>query len=189
MRAEMFLIDSLRQAADRILLRVVDSPGARTVHEFTGRCLLDTEARARLQPVLADSRVVLRRVWLEICSRVSTFLFPDVNSRTATSLKPCSWNASSWKLYNHPSPTVGRISPKMHYSSNSRGTTGTQKCVVVTKAMLAEQLDRLSEVLAPQESDGVVSLAEAAEPAIARSPTTRRIAGSRHSRSASFTSS
>jgi hypothetical protein len=30
-------------------------------------------------------------------------------------------------------------------------------------------------------------LAEAAEPAIARSPTTQRIAGSRHSRSASFT--
>src|SRR6516162_8072830 len=32
-------------------------------------------------------------------------------------------------------------------------------------------------------------LAEAAEPVIARSPTTQRIAGSRHSRSASFTSS
>ena len=34
-----------------------------------------------------------------------------------------------------------------------------------------------------------VWLAEAAEPVIARSPTTQRIAGSRHSRSASFTSS
>jgi hypothetical protein len=32
-------------------------------------------------------------------------------------------------------------------------------------------------------------LAEAAKPAIARSPTTQRIAGSQHSRSASFTSS
>ena len=39
----------------------------------------------------------------------------------------------------------------------SGGTTGTQKCVVVTAAMLAEQVSRLSEALALQESDGVVS--------------------------------
>jgi acyl-CoA synthetase (AMP-forming)/AMP-acid ligase II len=39
----------------------------------------------------------------------------------------------------------------------SGGTTGTQKCVVVTASMLAEQLFRLAEALAPQESDGVVS--------------------------------
>ena len=39
----------------------------------------------------------------------------------------------------------------------SGGTTGTQKCVVVTAAMLAEQLCRLSEALALHESDGIVS--------------------------------
>src|SRR6516165_10111351 len=39
----------------------------------------------------------------------------------------------------------------------SGGTTGTQKCVVVTGAMLAEQVWRLSEALAQDRSDGVVS--------------------------------
>src|SRR5262249_16732895 len=39
----------------------------------------------------------------------------------------------------------------------SGGTTATQKCVVVTNAMLAEQLCRLSEALAQDKSDGVVS--------------------------------
>src|SRR5262249_33923267 len=39
----------------------------------------------------------------------------------------------------------------------SGGTTGTQKCVVVTSAMLAEQVWRLSEALAQDRSDGVVS--------------------------------
>ena len=39
----------------------------------------------------------------------------------------------------------------------SGGTTGTQKCVVVTSAMLTQQLCRLSEALAQHESDGVVS--------------------------------
>jgi len=39
----------------------------------------------------------------------------------------------------------------------SGGTTGTQKCVVVTGAMLAEQVWRLSEALAQDESDGIVS--------------------------------
>jgi acyl-CoA synthetase (AMP-forming)/AMP-acid ligase II len=39
----------------------------------------------------------------------------------------------------------------------SGGTTGSQKCVVVTRAMLAKQFCGLSEVLAQDESDGVVS--------------------------------
>lgn len=39
----------------------------------------------------------------------------------------------------------------------SGGTTGTQKCVVVTGAMLVEQVWRLSEALAQDPSDGVVS--------------------------------
>ena len=55
----MTLIGSLRQALDRVLLRVVDTPGARVVHEFTGKQLLDSEKIARLQPISADSRIVL----------------------------------------------------------------------------------------------------------------------------------
>jgi acyl-CoA synthetase (AMP-forming)/AMP-acid ligase II len=39
----------------------------------------------------------------------------------------------------------------------SGGTTGTQKCVVVTHAMLAEQVRRLSAALVQDPSDGVVS--------------------------------
>jgi fatty-acyl-CoA synthase len=39
----------------------------------------------------------------------------------------------------------------------SGGTTGTQKCVVVTETMLNEQLHRLSETLRPGTGDGVVS--------------------------------
>ena len=39
----------------------------------------------------------------------------------------------------------------------SGGTTGSQKCVVVTGAMLAKQLCGLSEALAQNKSDGVVS--------------------------------
>ena len=54
----MTLIESLRQAPDRVLLRVVDSPGAR-VHEFTGKHLLDSEKIARLEPISDDSRIVL----------------------------------------------------------------------------------------------------------------------------------
>jgi len=39
----------------------------------------------------------------------------------------------------------------------SGGTTGTQKCVVVTRAMLAEQVRRLSAALVQDPLDGVVS--------------------------------
>ena len=57
---------------------------------------------------------------------------------------------------------------------------------------LAGQIGERGEVLRPAShfvSKRPIWLAEAADPVIARSPTTQRIAGSRHSRSASFTSS
>ena len=56
---DMPLIELLRQASDRVLLRVVDSPGARVVHQFTGKDLLESQATARLQPIAKDSRIVL----------------------------------------------------------------------------------------------------------------------------------
>ena len=46
----MTLIGSLRQALDRVLLRVVDTPGARVVHEFTGKQLLDSEKQLDCSP-------------------------------------------------------------------------------------------------------------------------------------------
>jgi hypothetical protein len=55
----MTLIESLQQAPNRVLLRVVDSPGARVVHEFTGKHLLESQAIARLQPISNGSRIIL----------------------------------------------------------------------------------------------------------------------------------
>jgi hypothetical protein len=57
---------------------------------------------------------------------------------------------------------------------------------------LAGQIGESGEVLGPAQPlrpKRPIWLAEAADPVIARSPTTQRIAGSRHNRSASFTSS
>src|SRR5262245_66291279 len=81
----MTLIESLRQSADRVLLRVVDSPGARVVHEFTGQHLLDSEKIVRLQPISDDSRIVLLllphspelfllQVGLTLCGKVPAVL-------------------------------------------------------------------------------------------------------------------
>jgi len=44
-----------------------------------------------------------------------------------------------------------------HFLQFSGGTTGTQKCVVITGTMLEKQLGRLCEALAPGERDSVVS--------------------------------
>src|SRR5262245_31272607 len=50
---------SSRPTQDRVLLRVVESPGARVVHELTGKHLLDSKKMARLQPISGDSRIIL----------------------------------------------------------------------------------------------------------------------------------
>ena len=55
----MSLIKSLQQVGDRVLLRVVESPGAKSVREFTGNNLIDADKRARSQPISSDSRIVL----------------------------------------------------------------------------------------------------------------------------------
>jgi hypothetical protein len=57
---------------------------------------------------------------------------------------------------------------------------------------LARQIGKGAKVLGSAELlclEAPIWLAEAADPVIARSPTTQRITGSRRSRSASFTSS
>jgi hypothetical protein len=81
----MTLIESLRRAPDRVLFRVVESPGARIVHEFTGKHLLDSEKMARLQPISGDSRIILLllphspelfllQIGLSLCGKVPAVL-------------------------------------------------------------------------------------------------------------------
>jgi fatty-acyl-CoA synthase len=210
----MTLIESLRQAPDRVLLRVLDSPGARVVHEFTGKHLLDSEKRARLQPISGDSRIVLLllphspelfllQIGLALCGKVPAVLpWPTTRvdglkyqrnllhqlnhlpadhlitlPRLAKNLQPgVGFPVSGCDLANgskfeamfmerfvveaqHRPLTVSKrqLPEDALFLQFSGGTTGTQKCVVVTGAMLAEQLCRLSEALAQHESDGIVS--------------------------------
>jgi fatty-acyl-CoA synthase len=211
----MTLIESLRQAQDRVLLRVVDSPGARVIHEFTGKHLLDSEKIARLQPISGDSRIVLLllphspelfllQIGLTLCGKVPAVLpWPTTRvdgqkyqrnllhqlnqlpadhlitlPRLAKNLQPgvgfpvsgCQLADSSRfeSMFMERFTAEARHGPltaasKRHLPEDalflqfSGGTTGTQKCVVVTGAMLAEQVCRLSEALAQDESDGVVS--------------------------------
>jgi fatty-acyl-CoA synthase len=214
MPLDMTLIESLRQAPDRVLLRVVDSPGARAVHEFTGRHLLESENRARLQPISGDSQIVLLllphcpelfllQIGLTLCGKVPAVLpWPTTRvdsvkyqrnllyqlnqlpadhlitlPRLATNLQPgVGFPVSGCELANSSrfeAMFMERFSPearhqpftvsKPHLPEDalflqfSGGTTGTQKCVVVTGTMLSEQLCRLSEALSQDESDGIVS--------------------------------
>jgi fatty-acyl-CoA synthase len=208
------LTESLRQAADRVLLRVVDSAGARMVHEFTGKQLLDSETTARLQPISGDSRTVLLllphspelfllQIGLVLCGKVPAVLpwpttrvdplkyqvnlLHQLNKLPADHLitLPClaqnlkagvGFPVSGCELANsgqfetmfmerfiaearHLFPAVGKrcLPDDAVFLQFSGGTTGSQKCVVVTRAMLQEQLCGLSEALAQDETDGVVS--------------------------------
>jgi acyl-CoA synthetase (AMP-forming)/AMP-acid ligase II/acyl carrier protein len=54
-------------------------------------------------------------------------------------------------------PAIGRAPDDALFLQFSGGTTGTQKCVVVTAPMLTEQLARLSDSLGFSYSDSVVS--------------------------------
>src|SRR3984893_10422695 len=210
----MSLIKSLRQARERVLLRVVESPGAQIIREFTGNDLIDAKKITRSQPISSDSRIVrlllphspelfLLQIGLTLCGKVPAVL-PWPTTRVdglkyqrnllhqlnqlpadhlitlpslAKNLQPgVSFPVSGCELANsdrfeimflerftveaRPRPFTNS---KQHLPEDalflqfSGGTTGTQKCVVVTGAMLAEQVYRLSEALAQDESDGSVS--------------------------------
>ncbi|MBN8730692.1 MAG: AMP-binding protein [Acidobacteria bacterium] len=56
-----------------------------------------------------------------------------------------------------PTAAAAGTPPEALFLQFSGGTTGAQKCVVVTAPMLEDQLDRLSEVLAFTPQDGVAS--------------------------------
>ena len=211
---DMTLIESLQRFPDRVLLRVVNSPGAQAVHEFTGKHLLDSEKIARLQPISDNSRIVLLllphspelfllQIGLTLCGKVPAVLpWPTTRvdglkyqrnllhqlgqlpadhlitlPRLAENLQPgVSFPVSGCQLANssrfetmfmerfnaeaRPPPfTVSKqhLPEDALFLQFSGGTTGTQKCVVVTGAMLREQVYRLSETLAQESSDGVVS--------------------------------
>jgi acyl-CoA synthetase (AMP-forming)/AMP-acid ligase II len=204
MPPEMSLIESLQRVADRVILRVVESAGTRTVHEFTGRDLLNSAAIARRQPIAENSRVVLLllphspelfllQIGLVLCGKVPAVLpwpttrvdgvkyqrnllhqlnylpadhlitLPDL----ARNLQPgLVFAVSGFELANGKQfgtmfmerfiPEVGQPSVAVaQYPlpedalllQFSGGTTGTQKRVAVTAAMLAEQIDRLAEAL------------------------------------------
>jgi fatty-acyl-CoA synthase len=214
---DMPLIESLRQAADRVLLRVVDSPGARVVHEFTGKDLLDSQATARLQPIAKDSRIVLLllphcpelfllQIGLTLSGKVPAILpwpttqvdrvkyqrnllhqlhqLPAHHLITLPALAQhlqqfLDFSVSGFAIHNAvqfesrfrerfaaesriltslPNSVIGGHLPEdALFLQFSGGTTATQKSVVVTSAMLAQQLSRLSEALNQTTSDGIVS--------------------------------
>src|SRR6516225_9694450 len=54
-----YIVDRLRRVDDRVCLRVVETPGARTVLEYSGREILESRHFARRQPIAQDARVVL----------------------------------------------------------------------------------------------------------------------------------
>jgi fatty-acyl-CoA synthase len=210
----MSLIKSLQQARERVLLRVVESPGAQIVREFTGNDLIDAEKTARSQHISSDSRIVLLllphspelfllQIGLTLCGKVPAVLpwpttrvdglkyqrnllhqlnrlpadhlitlprlaenlqsgvnFPISGCKLADSSRFETMFMDRFTAEPRQQPATGT---KQHLPEDalflqfSGGTTGTQKCVVVTGAMLAEQVYRLSEALAQDESDGSVS--------------------------------
>src|SRR2546429_1883420 len=211
---DLTLIESLQRLPDRVLLRVVNPPGAQAVHEFTGKHLLDSEKIAGLQPISGDSRIVLLllphspelfllQIGLTLCGKVPAVLpWPTTRvdgqkyqrnllhqlnqlpadhlitlPRLAKTLQPgVGFPVSGCEVANssrfetmfmerftaesrqQPITVSNRHLPEdALFLQFSGGTTGTQKCVVVTGAMLAEQVCRLSEALAQHESDGIVS--------------------------------
>jgi fatty-acyl-CoA synthase len=210
----MSLLKSLQQAGDRVLLRVVESPGAQMVREFTGNNLVDAEKRARSQAISSDSRIVLLllphspelfllQIGLTLCGKVPAVLpWPTTRvdglkyqrnllhqlnqlpadhlitlPRLAENLQSgVNFPVSGCELADssrfevmfmdrftaeprHEPVTVTKqdLPEDALFLQFSGGTTGTQKCVVVTGAMLAEQVCRLSEALAQDEFDGIVS--------------------------------
>lgn len=204
---------SLRQATNRVLLRVAESP-AQAVHEFTGNDLVDAQKKARAQPISSDSRIVLLllphspelfllQIGLTLCGKVPAVLpWPTTRvdglkyqrnllhqlnelpadhlitlPRLAENLQPgVGFPVSGCQLANSGRfeamfmerfTAEARRQPltlsKPHVPDDalflqfSGGTTGTQKCVVVTGAMLDEQVCCLSDALAQDGSDGIVS--------------------------------
>jgi acyl-CoA synthetase (AMP-forming)/AMP-acid ligase II len=209
-----FLRESLRQNSDRILLRVVSSPGSGVVREFTGSQLLEAERDAARLPIPESSRVVLLllphspelfllQIGLTLGGKTPAVLpWPTTRvdgekyqrnllhqlsslpadhlvtlPRLARNLGPClEFPVTGCQIENQahfeatfsdrfsggpPQPSARGdsqpVSDDALFLQFSGGTTGTQKCVVVTAEMLKEQLSRLAAALDIESGDGVVS--------------------------------
>jgi acyl-CoA synthetase (AMP-forming)/AMP-acid ligase II len=208
------LIETLQRSADRVCLRIVESPGARVVREFTGERILEAQEFARRQEVAEDARVVLLllphspelfllQIGLTLCGKTPAVLpwpttrvdgvkyqrnlLQQLNQlpadrlitlpQLAKNLAPSvSFSVSGCGLaaggqfesmflerFSVTAQGTARAAKKHALPDDalflqfSGGTTGTQKCVVVTKAMLSAQVRALSRALQENDSDGLVS--------------------------------
>jgi fatty-acyl-CoA synthase len=214
MHMKAFLSESLQQNRNRPLLRVVESPGAALVREYTGAQLIEAGETARRLPITQDSRVVLLllphspelfllQIGLVLSGKVPAVLpWPTTRidgekyqrnllhqlsnlpadhlvtvPRLAENLRPSiGFSISDCEIANGSrfetmfSERLPAVAPKIqnHLAATplpadalflqfSGGTTGTQKCVVVTRTMLEEQLRRLREALGTGDRDCIVS--------------------------------
>jgi acyl-CoA synthetase (AMP-forming)/AMP-acid ligase II len=208
------LIETLRRQGDQICLRVVEAPGARVVHEFTGAQLLRAQDFARRQEIADDARVVLLllphspelfllQIGLTLIgktpavlpwptTRVDAFkyqrnllqqlnqlpadhlitlpqLAKNVAPGVAFPITGCELAASRLfeSMFLERFAVEADRKPRAAHRQTlpddalflqfSGGTTGTQKCVVVTSAMLSAQIQSLSQALKQNDDDGVVS--------------------------------
>lgn len=209
------LVESLRRNSDRSLLRIVESPGAQTVREYTGKDLSAASEMVRGLHLEAQSRVVLLllphspelfllQIGLVLSGKIPAVLpWPTTRvdgekyqrnllhqlgnlpadhlitlPRLAENLRPSlGFPVAEFPVANQ-SHFEGMFAARLTTGSEeirdrrssvhplpadalflqfSGGTTGTQKCVVVTETMLEQQVARLRAVLEPREHDCVVS--------------------------------
>jgi acyl-CoA synthetase (AMP-forming)/AMP-acid ligase II len=208
------LVASLERNLERRLLRIVESPGARTVREYTGAELLAARGLVDKLSLRKDDRVVLillphspelflLQIGLVLSGRIPAVLpWPTTRvdaekyrrnllhqlgnlpahhlltlPRLADDLRPSlsfpvtpvtvAGQSPLEDLFPAPMPVDAVVVPERRapgplpadalFLQFSGGTTGTQKCVVVTAGMLEEQVRRLSAVFRPMPSDGVIS--------------------------------
>jgi acyl-CoA synthetase (AMP-forming)/AMP-acid ligase II len=208
------LSDSLQRNADRRLLRVVATPGAQTVHEFTGAELLESRQRVTDLGLAADVRVVLLllphspelfllQIGLVLSGKIPAVLpwpttrvdgekyqrnlLHQLASLPADQLITLPRLAENLKAALDFPVTAVTIAAQAQFEEMfsarvaadraaaradrpalplpadalflqfSGGTTGTQKCVVVTAGMLERQVRQLGVALGATERDAVVS--------------------------------
>jgi acyl-CoA synthetase (AMP-forming)/AMP-acid ligase II len=209
-----FLSETIQQSLHRPLLRVVESPGAEIVREYTGAQLLEAAKTARRLPIAETSRIVLLllphspelfllQIGLVLSGKIPAVLpWPTTrvdgekyqrnllhqlsnlpadhlvtlprlaqNLRRFTALPIAEHavaNQSHFEtmFYEELELDIPEISNEFTavdlpadslFLQFSGGTTGTQKCVVVTRTMLEAQLRRLAASLAVNDRDCVVS--------------------------------
>jgi fatty-acyl-CoA synthase len=209
-----YIVDRLRRVDNRVCLRVVETPRARPILEYSGQEILESRYFARRQPIAQDARVVLLllphsselfllQIGLTLIGKTPAVLpWPTTRvdaakyqrnlvqqlnqlpadhlitlPRLAENLRPglripvtpCELKDSSqfesmfldrFQIENPPQlhgVDKLRLPDSALFLQFSGGTTGTQKCIVVTGDILLHQIQSLSQALAANEDDSVVS--------------------------------